>query len=110
MARASIIHDVTDFSLLDADRWAGVSRPYTLADVERLRGSIKIEYTLADHGARRLWDLLTKRDYVPALGALTGNQATQMVKAGLEAIYMSGWQVPIRVSIPPTRCRRSSGA
>ena len=93
MARASIIHDVTDFSLLDADRWAGVSRPYTLADVERLRGSIKIEYTLADHGARRLWDLLTKRDYVPALGALTGNQATQMVKAGLEAIYMSGWQV-----------------
>jgi isocitrate lyase len=74
-------------------RWAGVTRPYTTADVERLRPSIKIEHTLADVTARRLWTLLTSRDFVPALGALTGSQAVQMVRAGLEAIYVSGWQV-----------------
>jgi isocitrate lyase len=74
-------------------RWAGITRPYTSADVERLRTTVKIEHTLATVGARRLWDLLTSRDYVPALGAMTGNQAAQMVKAGLEAIYVSGWQV-----------------
>src|SRR5207249_4069781 len=78
---------------LDGSRWAGITRPYTPADVERLRPSIKIEHTLADVTARRLWALLTSRDYLPALGALTGSQAVQMVRAGLEAIYVSGWQV-----------------
>jgi isocitrate lyase len=76
-----------------ARRWAGITRPYTQADVERLRPSIKIEHTLAAMGADRLWELLTSRDYVQALGALTGSQAVQMVRAGLEAIYVSGWQV-----------------
>jgi isocitrate lyase len=75
------------------DRFAGITRPYSAADVERLRGSIKIEYTLAQRGAKRLWELLHTRDYVPALGALTGNMGVQMVRAGLEAIYLSGWQV-----------------
>ena len=75
------------------DRWRGITRPYSDADVERLRPSIRIEHTLADVGARRLWALLTSREYVPALGALSGSQAVQMVRAGLEAIYVSGWQV-----------------
>jgi isocitrate lyase len=75
------------------ERWAGIERPYTSADVDRLRPSVQIEHTLADVGARRLWDLLTSREYVPALGALSGSQAVQMVRAGLEAIYVSGWQV-----------------
>jgi len=74
-------------------RWAGITRPYTAADVERLRPSITIQHTLAEVGARRLWELLTSRDYVPALGAVTGSQAVQMVRAGLEAVYVSGWQV-----------------
>jgi isocitrate lyase len=77
----------------DNPRWKGVSRPYSMDDVERLRGSIRIEYTLARLGAERLWDLLHSDNYVPALGAVTGNQAVQMVKAGLKAIYVSGWQV-----------------
>jgi isocitrate lyase len=75
------------------DRWSGTTRPYSQADVERLRPSIQVEHTLASVGARRLWSLLTTRDYVPALGALSGSQAVQMVRAGLEAIYVSGWQV-----------------
>ena len=74
-------------------RWAGVTRPYSMQDVERLRGSIFIEHTLARQGAERLWDLLHSESYVPALGAMTGNQAVQQVKAGLKAIYVSGWQV-----------------
>jgi isocitrate lyase len=74
-------------------RWAGTERTYTAADVVRLRGSVTEEYTLARLGAERLWDLLHTRDYVAALGALTGNQAVQQVKAGLKAIYLSGWQV-----------------
>ncbi len=74
-------------------RFDGVVRNYTVADVHRLRGSVRIEHTLAEMGARRLWDLLHDEDYVPALGALTGNQAVQMVRAGLKAIYISGWQV-----------------
>src|SRR5437660_4044272 len=74
-------------------RWAGVTRPYSVEDVERLRGSIRIEYTLAHRGAERLWNLLQSEPYVPALGAMTGNQAIQQVKAGLLAIYVSGWQV-----------------
>lgn len=75
------------------DRWRGITRPYTVADVERLRGSIHIEHTLARLGAERLWDLLHTEEYVAALGALTGNQAIQQVRAGLQAIYLSGWQV-----------------
>ncbi|MBL9026661.1 MAG: isocitrate lyase [Myxococcales bacterium] len=75
------------------DRFAGIVRPYSQADVARLRGSVKIEYTLADMGAKRLWELLHKEPYVAALGALTGNQAMQQVRAGLQAIYLSGWQV-----------------
>ncbi len=74
-------------------RWKNISRPYTAADVQRLRGSVQIEYTLARLGAERLWQILHDRPYVNALGALTGNQAVQQVKAGLEAIYLSGWQV-----------------
>jgi isocitrate lyase len=74
-------------------RWEGILRPYSSPDVERLRGSIRIEHTLAERGARRLWELLHTEDYVHALGALTGNQAVQMVRAGLKAIYLSGWQV-----------------
>ncbi|MGH7758886.1 MAG: isocitrate lyase, partial [Candidatus Dormibacteria bacterium] len=75
------------------ERWQGVTRPYTAADVVRLRGSIQVEYTLARRGAERLNQMLTTTGYVPALGALTGQQAVQMVKAGLKAIYLSGWQV-----------------
>jgi isocitrate lyase len=78
---------------LPSNRWDGVKRSYTAQDVERLRGSYSIQHTLADLGARRLWDLLERKPYVNALGAVTGNQAVQQVRAGLEAIYLSGWQV-----------------
>ena len=74
-------------------RWQGITRPYSAADVVRLRGSVQIEYTLAKLGAQRLWDLMHTEPYVAALGALTGTQAVQMVQAGLKAIYLSGWQV-----------------
>jgi isocitrate lyase len=74
-------------------RWAGVTRPYGEPDVLRLRGSLAIEHTLARQGAERLWNLLHSESYVAALGAMTGNQAIQQVKAGLSAIYVSGWQV-----------------
>ena len=74
-------------------RWNGITRPYTWSDVERLRGSLQIECTLARHGAEMLWDMLQSQHYVAALGALTGNQAVQQVRAGLKAIYVSGWQV-----------------
>lgn len=74
-------------------RWKGVTRPYTAESVLKLRGSIDIEYSLAKRGSQKLWDLLNNDDYVNALGALTGNQAVQQVKAGLKAIYLSGWQV-----------------
>jgi isocitrate lyase len=74
-------------------RWKGITRPYKAEDVLRLRGSVHIEHTLARLGAERLWELLKTQDYVPTLGALTGNQALQQVKAGLQAIYVSGWQV-----------------
>jgi isocitrate lyase len=78
---------------LHARRFDGIVRPYSKADVEKLRGSVKIEYTLARLGAMRLWELLNTRDYVNSLGAMTGGQAVQMVRAGLEALYISGWQV-----------------
>ena len=74
-------------------RFAGILRPYTPGDVQRLRGSMRVSHTLAEVGARRLWNLLHSEDYVAALGALSGNQAVQMVRAGLSAIYVSGWQV-----------------
>jgi isocitrate lyase len=75
------------------ERIDGIERPYSQEDVERLRGTVHIEHTLARLGAERLWELLRTEPYVPALGALTGGQAVQMVKAGLKAIYLSGWQV-----------------
>ncbi|MFL6192663.1 MAG: isocitrate lyase [Thermoanaerobaculia bacterium] len=77
----------------DNPRWEGIQRTYSAEDVERLRGSVVIEHTLARLGAERLWKLLRSEEYVPALGALTGNQAIQQVQAGLLAIYCSGWQV-----------------
>jgi len=77
------------------DRWKGIIRPYTERDVKGLQGNpnYKIEYTLAKNGAKKLWDFLQEPDPVRALGALTGNQAIQQVRAGLKAIYVSGWQV-----------------
>jgi isocitrate lyase len=74
-------------------RWAGIKRPYSAEDVDRLRGSVHIEHTLARLGAERLWSLLHSEPYTAALGAMTGNQAVQQVAAGLKAIYVSGWQV-----------------
>ncbi|MBA4136134.1 MAG: isocitrate lyase [Opitutus sp.] len=74
-------------------RWSGITRPYAPADVDRLRGTVEIHHSLAEQGAARLWELLHTEPFVPALGALTGNQAMQQVKAGLKAIYLSGWQV-----------------
>jgi isocitrate lyase len=78
---------------LTNERWSGITRPYKPEDVVKLRGTVEVKHSLAEHGATRLWDLLQSEDYVNALGALTGNQAMQMVKAGLQAIYLSGWQV-----------------
>ena len=74
-------------------RWHGVVRNYSAADVVKLRGSLAIEHTLARRGAEKLWNLVTTQPFVNALGAMTGNQAMQQVKAGLKAIYLSGWQV-----------------
>lgn len=76
-----------------SSRWNGINRPYSVEDVNRLSGSVKIEYSLAKNGAKRLWELMKSLPYVHALGAVTGNQAVQMVQAGLQAIYLSGWQV-----------------
>jgi isocitrate lyase len=84
---------MADEGLDGQERWAGIERPYGTADVERLRGRFRIEHTIARLGAERLWRLLHEEEYVAALGALTGAQAVQMVKAGLKAIYLSGWQV-----------------
>jgi isocitrate lyase len=78
---------------VQASRWAGIERGYSTADVERLRGTVRVEYTLARLGAERLWDLLHEDEPLTALGCLTGNQAVQAVRAGLNAIYLSGWQV-----------------
>src|SRR5262245_36322982 len=79
--------------LYEADRFRGIRRDYTHEDVERLSGTIRVQHTIAELGARRLWHLMQTTDYVQALGAVTGNQAVQMVKGGLQAIYVSGWQV-----------------
>ena len=85
--------DTLEREWAESERWRGVRRDYSAADVVRLRGSLTIDYTLARAGAQRLWDLLQTEDYVHALGALSGGQAVQMVRAGLQAIYISGWQV-----------------
>jgi isocitrate lyase len=77
----------------DNPRWRGIKRGYTAAEVVRLRGSVHVEHTLAKRGSEKLWDLITTEPFVNSLGALTGNQAMQQVKAGLKAIYLSGWQV-----------------
>lgn len=77
----------------DEQRWQGVTRPYSAEDVLRLRSSVQIEYTLARLGSERLWEMLHTEPFINALGAMTGNQAVQQVKAGLKAIYLSGWQV-----------------
>lgn len=74
-------------------RWQGITRPYSAADVVRLRGALQVEYTLARHGAQLLWQRLQELPYIKSLGALTGNQAVQQVSAGLKAVYLSGWQV-----------------
>ena len=92
------LHAVTDPKSMEQDwetnwRWGGITRDYSAEDVLRLRGSIDIKYTLAEMGAERLWELLHSDPFVAALGALTGNQAIQQVRAGLKAIYLSGWQV-----------------
>ncbi|MGO7156735.1 isocitrate lyase [Rhizobium leguminosarum] len=88
---------MTDFYKLvpnaSVDRFDGIERPYSADDVQRLRGSVALSHTLAEMGADRLWRLLHQDDFVNALGALSGNQAMQMVRAGLKAIYLSGWQV-----------------
>jgi len=75
------------------ERWADIRRDYGWADVDKLRGSVNIAHSLADNGAAKLWKLLHEEDFVPTLGTFTGNQAVQQVKAGLKAIYLSGWQV-----------------
>jgi isocitrate lyase len=80
-------------------RWAGITRPYSAADVVRLRGTVHIEHSLAKLGAQKLWSSLHTEDFVNALGAMTGNQAMQQVKAGLKAIYLSGWQVAADANI-----------
>jgi isocitrate lyase len=76
-----------------AGRFDGIRRPYSVEDVLRLSGSFHVRHSLAERGANRLWQLLHSEPYVPSLGAMTGNQAVQMVRAGLKAIYLSGWQV-----------------
>src|SRR5215213_7341629 len=76
-----------------SQRWDGIERPYSPDVVDKLSGTVHVEHTLARRGAEKLWNLLHDRPYVAALGASTGNQAVQQVRAGLEAIYLSGWQV-----------------
>jgi isocitrate lyase len=96
MSVAYPLHPMTPMAppvgLREPDRWDGIIRPYSAKDVDRVRGSIRIEHTLARLGATKLWKLLHTEPYVHALGALTGNQAMQQVRAGLKAIYLSGWQ------------------
>src|SRR5712692_5734486 len=85
--------DLLDRTWAEDARWTGVERTYAAEGVTRLRGSTRVEHTLARRGAEKLWGLLNGEAYVPALGALTGNQAVQQVRAGLQAIYLPGWQV-----------------
>src|SRR5258708_1258545 len=83
-------------------RWQGLKRSYSAEKVLRLRGTMKIEHTIADKMSRKLWNLLNTETFVPALGALTGNQAVQMAEAGLKAIYLSGWQVAADANLAAT--------
>src|SRR4051794_16574249 len=92
-ARIQAEADQLDARWRDDARWQGLERSYTALDVVRLRGSLVPEHTIARRGAERLWELLQRAEPVRALGAMTGGQAVQMVKAGLDAIYLSGWQV-----------------
>src|SRR6185369_16385901 len=85
-----VLAKFSDFVAAPEGRFDGIERSYTPEDVERLRGSVPIEYTLARRGALKLWELLKTEPYINALGALSGNQAMQMVRAGLKAIYLSG--------------------
>src|SRR5438477_9913216 len=85
------------------ERWAGITRPYRPDDGERRRGTLPIQYTLASHGAARLWQLLRDEPYIAVLSAVTGNQAVQEVRAGLKAIYISGWQVAADANCAMTR-------
>ena len=91
MSKSEEIESVEQY--FGASRWKGIKRPYSAEDVCKLRGSYRIEQTIARHTSHRLWDLLNSEPYVAALGAVTGNQAVEMVQAGLKAIYLSGWQV-----------------
>ncbi|MCF6094614.1 isocitrate lyase [Microaerobacter geothermalis] len=92
MTKKDVVKEIQESWETDP-RWKGIERTYSAEDVVRLRGSVQIEYTLAKMGAERLWNLLHTEKFINALGALTGNQAVQQVKAGLKAIYLSGWQV-----------------
>src|SRR6476646_8068485 len=91
--RGRVMRDFSEVVAAPEGRFEGIERPYSVGDVLKLRGSIPIEHTRARRGAMKLWELLKKDEPVRALGALSGNQAMQMVRAGLEAIYLSGWQV-----------------
>jgi isocitrate lyase len=93
MERPLVAPTATDLRTGLVPRWSGILRPYSTDDVARLRGSVQVVHTLATLGAERLWHLLHMRPYLPALGALTGGQAVEMVRAGLQAVYVSGWQV-----------------
>jgi isocitrate lyase len=92
-AQHALAVECMEYEWANNPRWKGIERPYSAEDVLRLRGSIQIEHTLARMGAERLWDLLQTEPYVNSLGAMTGNQAVQQVRAGLKSIYVSGWQV-----------------
>src|SRR5437773_2980477 len=106
LARADLISryeiEALEQSWRHNPRWQGITRTYSAEKVLRLRGTMKIEHTIADRMSRKLWDLLHTRPYVHALGALTGNQAVQMAQAGLEAIYLSGWQVAADANLSAT--------
>ena len=86
----------------NSSRWEGITRNYSAEDVLRLRGSYKLDYSIAKLGSERLWKLINEKPYINALGALTGNQAVQQVKAGLEAVYLSGWQVAADANLAGT--------
>ncbi|MEO1646972.1 MAG: isocitrate lyase, partial [Chloroflexota bacterium] len=92
-------HEMLQFDWDTNPRWQGIERPYTPHDVLKLRTSLKIDYTLARHGAERLWRMMKTQDYVNTLGTVTGNQAVQMVQAGLKALYISGWQTAADANI-----------
>src|ERR1700737_6268 len=91
--RSSMSNGFSSATTWDSPRWDGIIRTYDAKDVARLRGTVRVEHSLARAGADKLWRLLRQEKYVPALGALTGNQAVEMAQAGLKAIYLSGWQV-----------------